>query len=223
MTRPAFHPDFEKLPQTLPVFPLTGVLLLPGGQLPLNIFEPRYLTMTQDALGEPQRLIGMIRPRDENAGGEKPALRSIGCAGRLSAFQETDDGRYLISLTGVIRFRISEEIDTLRGYRRIVPDYTAFRDDLRCYDGSAEFDKERLIAALKPYFDLKGIEADMDSLKTCADETLVTTLAMSCPFSPTEQQALLEFDTLAERADALSAMMEMETLETGGPRSTTRQ
>ena len=105
MTRPAFHPDFEKLPQSLPVFPLTGVLLLPGGQLPLNIFEPRYLTMTQDALGESQRLIGMIQPQDENAGGDKPALRSIGCAGRLSAFQETDDGRYLISLTGVIRFR----------------------------------------------------------------------------------------------------------------------
>jgi Lon protease-like protein len=223
MSRPAFHPTPDQLPETLPVFPLTGVLLLPGGRLPLNVFEPRYLNMVQDALKDPQRLIGMIQPSEPESLQEKPALQKIGCAGRIGAFQETDDGRILINLTGVIRFRIADEIETLRGYRRIVPDYEGFAHDLDCYEDAASFDKDRLIAALGPYFRLKGIDADPDSLDSCCDGTLVTTLAMSCPFSAQEKQALLEYGTLSERADALSTIMEMAVRETGSPPSTTRQ
>lgn len=223
MRQPAFHPAFEKLPQSLPVFPLPGVLLLPSGRLPLNVFEPRYLNMVQDALADPERLIGMIQPADPASQEARPGLQRVGCAGRIAAFQETDDGRFLINLTGIIRFRVGEEIDTVRGYRRVRAEYEPFRHDLDAWDDSAAFDKDRLIGALKPYFRLKGIDADLESLDACCDATLVTTLAMSCPFSPAEQQALLEYDTLAERAEALSTIMEMEALESGGPRNTTRQ
>jgi hypothetical protein len=223
LRQPAFHPDFDKLPQSLPVFPLPGVLLLPLGRLPLNIFEPRYLNMVQDALADPERLIGMIQPADPAGDKTNPELQRVGCAGRIAAFQETDDGRFLINLTGIVRFRVAGEIDTTRGYRRVHADYEPFRHDLDAWNDSAQFDKDRLVAALKPYFRLKGIDADLDNLDACCDATLVTTLAMSCPFSPAEQQALLEYDTLAERAEALSTIMEMEALESGGPRSNTRQ
>src|SRR5437879_5895899 len=131
------------LPAILPIFPLTGVLLLPRGRLPLNIFEPRYLAMTRGALGG-ERLIGMVQPSDPTVGGMNPPVYPIGCAGRLTQFSETDDGRFLITLTGVSRFRISEELPLLEGYRRVVPDWWPFGHD-REHLGKPSFDRDRLI------------------------------------------------------------------------------
>src|ERR1700731_963988 len=135
------EPDLAALPDTLPIFPLTGVLLLPRGRLPLNIFEPRYLAMTRDALGG-ERLIGMVQPSDPTVAGMNPPVYPIGCAGRLTQFSETDDGRFLITLTGVSRFRIREELPLLDGYRRVVPDWQPFAHD-RAAPGTPEFDRDR--------------------------------------------------------------------------------
>src|SRR6266446_4748684 len=138
------------LPLVLPIFPLAGVLLLPRGRLPLNIFEPRYLAMTRDALAG-ERLIGMVQPSDPRVAGDNPPVYPTGCAGRLTQFSETDDGRFLITLTGVSRFRIREELPLLSGYRRVIPDWQQFADD-RASAGEPGFDRARLIRGLKSYF-----------------------------------------------------------------------
>lgn len=203
-----FRLGFEDLPTTLPIFPLPGVLLLPRGRLPLNIFEPRYLNMTVDALAARDRLIGMIQPLDPKAAGAAPPLYGIGCAGRITAFSETEDGRYLITLSGVCRFRVAEEIPTTRGYRRVRPDFAPFRADL-ADEGSSCFDRERLLGVLKAYFATHGIGADWEAIRAAADDCLVTTLAMLCPFAPTEKQALLECSDLGERSAFLHALLEM--------------
>ncbi len=208
------------LPQVLPIFPLTGVLLLPRARLPLNIFEPRYVAMTRDALAG-ERLIGMVQPSDPAVGGMNPPVYPVGCAGRMTAFSETDDGRYLITLTGICRFRINEELPVLSGYRRVVPDWEPFaRDRDRT---SAGFDRPALIAGLKHYFDQRNVSVDWSAIEKAPSEYLVNSIAMACPFAPNEKQALLEAVTLDDRAALLTALVEMAavqqtTEETGGTR-----
>ena len=198
------------LPSILPIFPLTGVLLLPRGRLPLNIFEPRYLAMTRDALAG-ERLIGMVQPSDPQAAGDNPPVYPTGCAGRITSFSETDDGRFLITLTGVSRFRIREELPLLEGYRRVVPDWRDFARDL-AGDDEPGFDRERLLRGLRAYFQHHRIEADWDAITSVPGERLVTSIAMICPFEPSEKQALLEAPDLGERAQLLTAIVEMAAL-----------
>ena len=204
------------LPDILPVFPLTGVLLLPRGRLPLNVFEPRYLAMIRDALGG-ERLIGMVQPSDpqddnRGGGGANPPVYPVGCAGRLTQFSETDDGRFVITLTGVSRFRIREELPLLSGYRRVVPDWRPFAHD-RDSPGEPGFDRERLIRGLKSYFAQRQIAADFEAIEKAPGEYLVTSLAMACPFAPSEKQALLEAADPDERARLLTTLVEMAAIE----------
>ncbi|MDE1149157.1 MAG: LON peptidase substrate-binding domain-containing protein [Azospirillaceae bacterium] len=219
-----FAPTFEKLPTSIPVFPLTGALLLPRARLPLNIFEPRYLAMVQDSLGG-DRLIGMIQPVEPGAEGggtgtaaAEPPLAGVGCCGRLTAFAETDDGRYLITLTGLCRFRVREEVSTMRGYRRVVADWSPFADD---YTAPAEggFDRTGLFDRLKPYFARRDLQVNWQALEGAPDEQLVSTLAMLCPFTPAEKQGLLEAEDFTARASMLLALIRMAVHESaaGGP------
>jgi uncharacterized protein len=198
------------LPAILPIFPLTGVLLLPRGRLPLNIFEPRYLAMTRDALAG-ERLIGMVQPSDATASGNDPPVYPTGCAGRITSFSETEDGRFLITLTGTCRFRIREELPLFEGYRRIVPEWDVFAHDLEG-EGEPAFDRERLMRSLRAYFQQHEISADWDAVGSVPGERLVTSIAMICPFEPSEKQALLEAADLDERARLLTAIVEMAVL-----------
>lgn len=215
MGRHPFDPGFEELPDSLPIFPLLGVLLLPGGKLPLNIFEPRYLAMVRDVL-RGERLIGMVQPIDESdAGGDRAAadrgrgvIFGTGCAGRITAFSETDDGRYLVTLTGLSRFDIPGDLDDLHGYRRVRAEWAPYRSDLEDADGEP-IERPRLLAAVRDYFAREGLEGDWDAIEQTPDERLVTSLAMICPFEPREKQALLEAMTLRNRADTMITIMEM--------------
>ena len=198
------------LPSVLPIFPLTGVLLLPRGRLPLNIFEPRYLAMTRDALAG-ERLIGMMQPSDPRVAADNPPVYPTGCAGRITSFSETDDGRFLIALTGISRFRIREELPLLEGYRRVVPEWREFARDLSS-DDDPGFDRDRLLRGLRAYFQHHKIEADWDAITSVPGERLVTSIAMVCPFEPNEKQALLEALDLDERARLLTAIIEMAAL-----------
>ena len=207
-----FLPRFEDLPQTLPIFPLSGVLLLPRGKLPLNIFEPRYLAMTEDAI-KSDRLIGMVQPMEEGAAGDQPPVFPTGCAGRITQFAETEDGRYLITLTGICRFRIERELPLFCGYRRVAPDFSSFRADFE--PEQVRLDRARLLSALKVYLKLQQLSADWESIQGAPDERLITSLAMICPFSCREKQALLETSCLAERARVLTALLEMAVLQGG--------
>lgn len=198
------------LSATIPIFPLSGVLLLPRGLLPLNIFEPRYINLVDDALSS-DRLIGMVQPRDERAAGPAPRVYPTGCAGRISSFDETDDGRYLITLTGVCRFRLDSELPIERGYRRVRADWHPFAGDL-LEETDPGLDRERLLAKLGEYLDRHGMAANWEAIKQASDERLVTSLAMICPFEACEKQALLEAGTLAERAALLTTLIEMAVL-----------
>jgi len=198
------------LPSILPIFPLTGVLLLPRGRLPLNIFEPRYLAMTRDALAG-ERVIGMVQPSDPRVGGDNPPVYPTGCAGRITSYSETDDGRFLIALTGISRFRIREELPLLEGYRRVVPEWSEFAGDLLTEDEPG-FDRDRLLRGLRAYFEHYKMQADWDAITSVPGERLVTSIAMICPFEPSEKQALLEAPDLEERARLLTAIVEMAAL-----------
>lgn len=218
MPRSPFDPSFDALPAEIPIFPLKGVLLLPGGTLPLNMFERRYLAMTRAALQTPGRLIGMVQPTMNAEAGtiRKPEVYGTGCAGRIVAFQETPDERYMITLDGLIRFDIKEELEEAEGgFRRVVPDWSLYRADME-EAGSGAIDRERLVAALKAYFQAEGVSGDIDSLQENSDEKLVALLAMHCPFAAREKQALLEAPSLEKRAEAVTALMEMAALHSGG-------
>ncbi|MDO9709863.1 LON peptidase substrate-binding domain-containing protein [Paracraurococcus lichenis] len=205
----AFHPSLADLPAEIAVFPLSGALLLPGGRLPLNIFEPRYLAMTQDSLAG-GRMFGMIQPEPGAPRGPAgPGLYRIGCLGRLSSFAETEDGRLLITLTGVIRFRVAEELEMRRGYRRVRADYAGFEADLDLSERPAGIDRVALLGALRPFFRARGIEANWEAIEQTSDQLLVLTLAMVCPFEVREKQALLEAPTPEERAAMLVALLEI--------------
>jgi len=194
------------LPDILPIFPLTGVLLLPRGQLPLNIFEPRYLAMTRDAMAG-ERLIGMVQPSDPPIREMNPAVYPTGCAGRITSFSETDDGRFLLTLTGVSRFRIREELPLLSGYRRVIAEWGDFAAD-RNPDGEG-FDRARLTQGLRTFFTQRQVSADWSAIDQAPGEHLVTSIAMMCPFAPNEKQALLEARDLGARAELLTALIEM--------------
>ena len=210
---------FEDLPAEFAVFPLPGALLLPRGQLPLNIFERRYVAMVEDALAH-GRMFAMIQPdasAPETPHG--PALHRIGCLGRLSSFTETDDGRLLITLNGLARFSIASEIDMRRGYRRVIGDFSRFRADMHPPGdgaGDSALDREGLLAALRGYFTHRGVDPNWDAINRLTDDALVVTLAMVCPFEPIEKQALLEAFTEAERADTLLALLRMGAAEEPG-------
>ncbi len=203
----------DTLPETLPIFPLAGVLLLPHGQLPLNIFEPRYLAMISEAQSG-ARLIGMVQPvRPEEDGGASPPVYLMGCAGRITAFEETDDGRFLITLTGLCRFDIVEELPLADGgFRLVCADYQRFAADL---DEPAEskVDRKRLLLALDAFFKQQGYEADWETVEGASNESLITTLAMTCPFAPSEKQALLEAMNTEARAEIVTTLMEMTVLD----------
>jgi len=221
MTARQFDPEFQQLPSDIPIFPLPNALLLPGGQLPLNIFEPRYLAMVNYALATPTRLIGMVQPVDPTSPPQDnknpvPDLFQIGCAGRIAAFQESDDGRYIIALSGVNRFRLAGDAMHKDGFRLATVDWQEFDHDLRI--DVSHFDRRPLITVMKRYFDMKGFETDWTQIEKSGNQALLATLSMVCPFAVAEKQALLEADTLSHRADLLIAMMEMALHEETGER-----
>ncbi len=205
------------LPERIAVFPLSGVLLLPGGRLPLNIFEARYLEMTRDAMAT-TRLIGMVQPEDPADLGPEPALYSVGCAGRITHFDETEDGRFLIVLTGHSRFRIAAELERQTRYRQVVADWRTYSADLEPEDESG-VDRERLLPALHAYLTLNDIEVDRHALEKAATPVIVNQMAMVCPFAPSEKQALLEAFDLTERSRVMTALVEMALLahQASGP------
>jgi uncharacterized protein len=207
----AFDAKPEDLPVEFPVFPLTGALLLPRGRLPLNIFEPRYKAMVEDALGG-GRLFGMIQPDESRPEGiDGPALYRIGCLGRLSSFSETEDGRYLITLTGVARFSVVEEVGLRRGYRRVRGDFSTFLFDLQPVREPVDIERQRILENLRGYFTRRGFQANWDAIEQMTDEALATTLCMVCPFAAPEKQALLEAPDLAARAKALLTLLQIDS------------
>lgn len=193
------------LPQIIPVFPLPGLLLLPRGQMPLNIFEPRYLNMIDDAMAG-DRIIGIIQPL--GGPGHEPILSPIGCAGRITSFNETSDGRYLITLTGVARFRITSELHAQTPYRQVRAAYEAWEGDLVAPPaGEGGLDREGLLDALRAFLETRGLDIDWDMAETAPPEALINSLAMALPFEPSEKQALLEAPDLDDRAEVLTALM----------------
>ena len=196
---------FDQISRTIAIFPLAGALLLPRGQLPLNIFEPRYLEMVRDAMNE-SHLIGMVQPTDPATLEPEPTVYRVGCVGRIDAFEETDDGRFLITLTGLCRFQIVDELPMADSYRRALVSYARYRSDLES-DLLAKFDRKALFDALRSYLDVQELDADWKALEGIADESLISSLSMMCPFEPREKQALLEAQGLAERAETLTTLM----------------
>ncbi len=216
-----WRPTMEDLPAEFPVFPLGGALLLPHGKLPLNIFEPRYKAMVEDALSD-QRLFGMIQPDEARPAGEAgPHLFGVGCLGRLTSFSETGDGRYLIALNGIIRFDIQAELAGRRGYRRVVADLIPYREDLSLPPAYLP-QRDALMTALRGYFTSNGFDANWDAIDSMGDEELVVTLCMVCPFDVLEKQALLEAVDPATRADTLVALLQMGAHSSGGDQSSRR-
>jgi Lon protease-like protein len=195
------------LPDTIPVFPLPGALLLPRARLPLHIFEPRYLQMVDDALKTRHRLIGMIQPREVPAAAEK-RLHAIGCAGRLTGFSETEDGRYMITLSGLSRFRVLQEVQGFAPYRRCQVDWAPFARDLGGAENDAGFRRTEFMAGLKRYFEAMELSTDWGSLKGADEELLINSLSMLCPFAPEDKQALLEAPSLTTRRETLVTLIE---------------
>lgn len=205
------------LPETIPVFPLPGALLLPRAHLPLHIFEPRYLAMLEDCLKTRHRLIGMIQPRQTPTGEKR--LQAIGCAGRVTSFSETDDGRYMITLSGISRFRVKEEVQGFAPYRRCLVEWAPFGRDLGIAEDDPGLDREAFLAVLGRFFEKQGLSTDWKGLKGADPELLVNTLSMLCPFSSEDKQALLEAPTLMTRRETLVTLIEF-ALRSGGEEET---
>ncbi|MCI0600929.1 MAG: LON peptidase substrate-binding domain-containing protein [Beijerinckiaceae bacterium] len=200
----------DDLPLVLPIFPLAGVLLLPRGELPLNIFEQRYLAMVDDAL-KGERIIGMIQPDPESpAGTAAPALCAIGCAGRITQFAETGDGRYLITLTGIARFKVDEEIAAVTPYRQCRGNFEPFLIDFSPRAGEDQVDRDGVLRTLRDFAETNRLQIDWNSINNAPNEALVNALSMMSPCSPKEKQALLEAQDLKGRAEFLVAITEME-------------
>lgn len=195
------------LPELIPVFPLPGALLLPRGRLPLHIFEPRYLAMLNDCLKSDHRLIGMIQPHEVAGRGE--TLHAIGCAGRLTGFSETEDGRYMITLSGISRFRVVEEVSGFQPWRRCAVDWAPFARDLGLAEADPGFDREGFLDLLVRYFTAQGLSTDWGSLRDAETELLINSLSMLCPFEPADKQALLEAPSLQTRRETLVTLMEI--------------
>jgi len=205
---PAGYRKVSDLPALIPVFPLDGAMLLPGCQLPLRIFEPRYLNMVDDAMSG-HRLIGMIQtlPGGDRA---RPNLVGVGCVGRITAYAETGDGSYMITLTGVCRFGVDDEPGLPTPYRQVRPDFARFSADLEEDDSPLAFDRTAFLAVLRRYLDHKGLDVEWDAARQAPAIALINSLAMGLPLDPQEKQALLEADTMAERARVLSALLEID-------------
>lgn len=200
----------DELPAAFPIFPLAKALLLPRGQLPLNIFEPRYLAMIDDAM-KSQRIIGMIQPDPEaDAPNQVPALFSVGCAGRITQLAETGDGRYLITLTGIARFKIIEEIPAVTPYRQCSADFSPFSVDFSPRAGEDLVDRDGILRTLRDFAETNNLQIDWNSIHEAPNEALVNALSMMSPFGPREKQALLEAHDLKGRADVLVAITEIE-------------
>ncbi len=211
------------LPEELPLFPLLGAILLPRATLPLNVFEPRYLSLVDDTLSG-DRVIGIVQPVSqhgyssendiddliESPEGKTVALRQVGCVGRITSYQELDDGRLMITLTGIARFRIKTEVDTQEPYRIARPDYRGFEDDFVEGLGEDQVDREHLLKVLKAYLESNRMRADWSSILRASSELLINALSVMCPYGPEEKQALLEAETLEARAEVLVALAEME-------------
>ncbi len=207
MNNPKNTKDF---PENIPIFPLSGVLLLPKSRLPLNIFEPRYLKMIEDVLATEHRLIGMIQPRpSENSEHSNLKFNNVGCAGRLISFTETDDSRYLITLSGVSRFNYVKNVDTFKPYINAEIEWDSFRDDGILETLPKSFNKDEFLEIISKYFTLTNLQTDWESLKKADDELLINSLSILCPFENDEKQALLEAKTIKERVKILTTLMEM--------------
>jgi Lon protease-like protein len=205
----------DKLPIAIPVFPLTSVLLLPRGELPLNVFEPRYLAMFDDAL-RADRMIGMIQPRD-NGPDSYPTLHKVGCLGKITQFAESGDGRYVMTLTGVARFSLVEELSVLTPYRQCIVSYNDFTQDLLRSQGDSDVDRAGVLRALRNFAEANKLKIDWKSIEQTPNEALVNALAMMSPFGPDEKQALLEATSLSTRAEVLVAITEIELARGNGP------
>jgi len=196
----------KDLPGVIPIFPLPGALMLPRARLPLHIFEPRYLAMIEDCMKTPERLIGMIQPYD--APGEAGKLHAIGCAGRLSAFSETDDGRYMITLGGISRYRVIREVEGFTPYRRCEVTWTGFERDRGPMETDDGLDRESFMSLLSRFFRSRGLSTDWESIREAEDELLINSLSMLVPFEPEDKQALLEAPTLVTRRETLVTLLE---------------
>jgi len=201
----------EQLPETLPIFPLGGVLLLPGGCLPLHIFEPRYVAMIEDAMAS-DKVIGMIQPDGGRMRCGSPSVHSIGCAGQITSCTATDDGRYFISLHGLSRFKVADELGGMRGYRVARANWGDFAQDL-APQGPTTFERWRLLSALRRYFSKQQLNCDWSAANACEGDKLVTTLCMVCPFTPAEKQALLEAPDMNARASLLFSLLELNAVD----------
>ena len=216
------YSKLEDLPVEVPLFPLTGALLLPAGNMPLNIFEPRYLAMIDDSL-RGNRIIGMIQPRfDIEENDDSPQLCDVGCLGRITAYQEAGDGRLMVNLAGICRFRIMEEVDGQNGYRRA--EVAGFGDDLADNpEAAAAVDRDGLLHTFKQFLEANDMEADWEGVQEAGNETLVNTLSMMSPYGPAEKQALLEAPDLKTRAETLVALTEIVLAKESGGSTTTLQ
>ena len=200
------------LPEIIPVFPLPGALLLPRGQMPLNIFEPRYLSMVDDSLRDGHRLIGMIQPDVAHSpkNSDRPALFRVGCVGRITQLAESGDGRYLLELTGVSRFKVVKELEVLTAYRQCKVDFFTFVDDFTARMGEDEVDREALLTVLADFLKANNLKVDWEGVETAPNEALVNALAMMSPYGVAEKQAMLEAPDLKTRAEILIAVTEMD-------------
>jgi len=219
----AVYNGAEDCPLVIPVFPLTGALLLPRGQMPLNIFEPRYLAMIDDAIRS-HRLIGIIQPEPESGRqSSAPPLLHVGCIGRITQFAETGDDRYIMTLTGISRFRLVEELSVTTPYRQARVSYEDFAIDFTARAGEDEVDRNGLLKALRSFAKANDLKIDWKGVNEAPNEALVNALAMMCPFGPREKQALLEAPDLRHRAEVLVAITEIELARGGGDPETTLQ
>lgn len=199
------------LPEVIPVFPLPGALLLPRGQMPLNVFEERYLAMVDDSFRDGHRLIGMIQPDMSHSPDEQhPKLFNVGCVGRITQLAESGDGRYILELTGVSRFKVKEELSVLTAYRQCKVDYFPFIDDFTARKGEEEVDRSALLAVLTDFLKANDLKVDWDGIENAPNEALVNALAMMSPYGPPEKQAMLEAPDLKTRAEILIAVTEMD-------------
>ena len=204
------HMNTTDLPETLAVFPLAGALLLPRARLPLHIFEPRYIALLEDCMRSPSRLIGMIQPL-----GEDGRLHAIGCAGRMTGFSETEDGRYMVTLTGVSRYRLGEEIEGFTPFRRFKVDWQAFSADRKPGADDPGLNRPVFLALLQRFFEARKVGAEWKNLREAEPELLINALSMLLPLPPEDKQALIEAPSLSDRRQTLTSLIEF-ALRSGG-------
>ncbi len=210
--------NLQDLSRKIPIFPLTGAVLFPGTQLPLNIFEPRYVQMIDDALASPGRLLGMIQPEKPNQASTSKNLKRVGCLGRISSFNEAEDSRYLITLSGVIRFEVDEELDVTTPYRQIIANYGNYKTDIEPQN-TGEIDRSKLLALVKRYLEHRKILADWEIIKQTPTEQLINYSGILVPFTSEEKQLLLEAKTLITRGHALEALYQSYIFDLSGEKS----